>query len=57
MPWWMWVGLLLGWVVLACGAAVWMGASAKVIRAKEREAARSWRDDDVEWRRERHDAA
>jgi hypothetical protein len=50
MVWWIWASALLAWVVLACGAALGLGASAKVVQARERErAARPWDDEDVEW--------
>ena len=50
MAWWIWAFTLLAWVVLACGAALWLGASAQALRAREREqAAGPWDDEDVEW--------
>jgi hypothetical protein len=49
MPWWMWVGVTLAWVLLACGVAVFLGASAKVVRVEE-ERAFPYRDDEiVDW--------
>ncbi len=52
MSWWIWVSLALTWVVLSCGGALWLGASARVVRRKEYEAAHRWGDDAVEsqWR-------
>lgn len=53
MAWWIWASTLVAWVVLACGAGLWLGASAKVVRAREREqAARPWDDEDGERRPE-----
>jgi hypothetical protein len=51
MPWWMWVSTLLAWVVLASAGALWLGASAKVVRRREREAAHRRHDDPLgrEW--------
>ena len=49
MPWWMWVGISLAWVLLAFGAAVFLGASAKIVR-REEERAFPYRDDEaVDW--------
>jgi hypothetical protein len=39
MSWWAW--LLIGWIVVASIAALWLGAAARVIKRRER-AARSW---------------
>jgi hypothetical protein len=45
MAWWIWASTLLAWVVLACGAALWLGASAKVVQARERaHTPRPWDD-------------
>lgn len=49
MPWWMWVGIALAWVLLAFGAAVFLGASARVVRAEEERALPGRDDEIVDW--------
>ncbi|SDF58446.1 hypothetical protein SAMN05660485_03682 [Blastococcus fimeti] len=49
MPWWMWVGISLAWVLLAVGAALWLGASAKVVREQESRAVPYGSDESVDW--------
>ncbi len=49
MPWWMWVRISSAWVLLAFGAAVFLTASAKVVRAEEERAFLCWDDEFVDW--------
>ncbi len=49
---WVWVALSLTWAVVALGAALWLGASAKAVEQREQQVLHTWDDELVEreWR-------
>ncbi|MBN1091232.1 hypothetical protein JKP75_00650 [Blastococcus sp. TML/M2B] len=49
MPWWAWVGIALGWVLLAIVAAVFLGASATVVRKEEERVFRFHDNESADW--------